>query len=97
MAIKPLPLAPVDSPAAFSLPIAGAIKALATGKATEAQQVLAYNWIVKNAGGIGAQSFRSGDSHATAFMEGRRFVAAQIVSLTTIDMEELKKRATQNE
>ena len=94
MTIKRFTVAPVDSPAPFSVHVAASIKALAGGTATQHQQQTAYEWIIKHASGIGAQSFRSGDSHATAFMEGRRFVAAQLIALETINMEELKKRTT---
>lgn len=83
-------VASVDTPAGFTAAQAGAIQALSRGQASEHQQRVAYDWLVKEAGGIGAQSFRAGDSHATAFMEGRRFVAAQIVALTMIDISKLK-------
>ena len=94
MTLKRLNVPPVDAPAAFDLHVAARIKALANGKATEAQQITAYNWIYREAGGIGAQSFRANDPYSTAFMEGRRFVAAQIVALTAMSIEELKKRTT---
>lgn len=94
MTIKRLPVPAVDSPALFDVHVAASIKALANGTASQHQQRTAYDWIVKSAAGIGAQSFRSGDSHATAFMEGRRFVAAQIIAVETINIEELKKRTT---
>jgi hypothetical protein len=96
MSIKPVPLPPADAPAPFSLPVAAAIKALASGNADERQQLLAYDWILKAASGIGLQSYRSGDSYATAFMEGRRFVASQLIALQAISLDELKKRTTQN-
>ena len=94
-AIKPVPQAPVDAPAPFNVAVASAIQAFSRGEATEQQQVLAYEWIVKQAASIGGQSFRGGDSHATAFMEGRRFVAAQMIALQAIDIEKLR-RTTDN-
>jgi len=88
--VKPLPVVAVDTPAGFNVPVVAAIKAFANGMATEGQQKLAYEWIVKAAANIGGQSFRSGDSHATAFMEGRRFVGSQMLALQAIDIEKLK-------
>ncbi len=88
--VKPLSVKPVDAPAAFTVAQAGSIQALSRGQATEHQQRIAFDWLLKEAAGIGAQSFRAGDSHATAFMEGRRFVAAQIVAITILDINKLK-------
>lgn len=92
--MKRLTIPPVDAPAPFDVLIAASIKALAAGKASEHQQGIAYDWIMKQAAGIGSQSYRGGDSHATAFMEGRRFVAAQLLALQAIDIEKLKKATT---
>lgn len=88
--VKALKAKPVDEPAAFTAAQAGALQALARGQASEHQQRVAYDWLLREAAGIGAQSFRAGDSHATAFMEGRRFVGAQMVAVTMIDIEKLK-------
>lgn len=96
MSIKRLPIPAVDDPAIFDVPVASAIKALSAGAATEHQQRLAYDWILKSAAGVGAQSFRIGDSHATAFMEGRRFVASQLIALQSIDIDKLKKKDDTN-
>lgn len=93
--IKPRPIPSVDTPAGFEIVHVAAVKALANGDATPEQQRLAYDWIVKAASNIGGQSFRGGDSHATAFMEGRRFVGAQLIALQAVDIEKLKK-ATKN-
>jgi hypothetical protein len=40
------------------------------------------DWIVKEASGIGAPSYRD-DPYATAFAEGRRFVGIQILDILT--------------
>lgn len=74
-------LLPVDQPAPFTPLIVGAIKALQRGQATEHQQVSLFDWLLKNAAGIGDQSFRAGDPYATAFAEGRRFVGIQMMML----------------
>jgi hypothetical protein len=94
--IKPLPPAPADHPATFDIADAAAVKAVYAGSATEHQQKRAMDWIIKQASLIGGQSYRAGDSHATAFVEGRRFVGAQIMGLITLNTEELKKRTTPN-
>ncbi len=94
MTIKPLPATPADLPAAFDLPDIAAIQAVYHGTAGPEQQKRAMDWIVKQAAQIGGQSYRAGDSHATAFLEGRRFVGAQILSLLAMSTEDLKKRRT---
>lgn len=75
-------LLPVDQPAPYSPVVQAGLKALSVGTASSAQQQAVFNWLIKDAGGIGAQSFRS-DPMETAFSEGRRFVAIQIIHLTT--------------
>jgi hypothetical protein len=72
----------VDQPAPFTTQVHAGLKALASGTASEGQQVAVFNWLIKEAGGIGTQSFRK-DPMETAFAEGRRFVAIQILHLTT--------------
>lgn len=88
--IKPLPPVPADQPAALDVPSVAAIKAVYAGTATEHQQRLALDWIIKKAAGIGGQSYRAGDSHATAFLEGRRHVGAQILSIIELNLDQLK-------
>ena len=72
----------VDQPAPFTMQVHAGLKAMASGTASEGQQVAVFNWLVKEASGIGTQSFRK-DPMETAFAEGRRFVAIQILHLTT--------------
>lgn len=52
-----------------------AIKTLALGKASEVQQKMALEWIMKNPGMIGGISAVAGDSHMSHFNDGRRYVA----------------------
>lgn len=89
-AIKPLPPAAADAPAGFNVAVVGAIQATYRGTASEHQQMLAMEWIMKQAANLPGVSFRAGDSHATAFLEGRRFVGAQILSLIGMDINKLK-------
>jgi hypothetical protein len=55
-----------------------AIRALFEGNATERQQKLILPYIIR-AAGTHDQSYRPGDSHATAFAEGKRFVGTTLV------------------
>lgn len=90
-AVAPVPTQPADQPATWTIPDVGAIQAVYRGTASEHQQSLALDWIIKQAAQIGGQSFRAGDSHATAFHEGRRFVGMQIMGLLAINIEDLKR------
>jgi hypothetical protein len=96
VSIKPLPASPADAPAPFDLPDVAAVQAVYRGNASEDQQKRAMEWVIKGAAQIGSQSYRAGDSHATAFVEGRRFVGAQILSLLALSVEDLKKRKATN-
>lgn len=57
-----------------------AIKAVAAGMASEAQQKRAIAWVLQ-ASGLRDLSFRPDNTHATAFAEGKRFVGLQIAKL----------------
>lgn len=92
MTVKPVPPAPVDQPAGFEIADVAAIQAVYRGEASPEQQKRAMDWIVKSAAQIGGQSFRAGDSHATAFAEGRRFVGAQTLGLLGLRLDDLKRK-----
>lgn len=55
-----------------------ALRAVWGGKADARQQRLALDYIVR-ATGKDDQSYRPGDTHATAFAEGKRFIGTTIV------------------
>lgn len=76
-------LPPVDRHAPVSAIVTAGIKGMAAGTATAEQQKEVFNWIIKEAAGIGTQSFRAGDPYACAFAEGRRFVAIQLMTQAT--------------
>jgi hypothetical protein len=59
-----------------------AIRALAAGVASEGQQKAALDWIIRHAARGYDLSYRPQDATATAFAEGRRFVALQIIEMT---------------
>lgn len=89
--VKALPLPAVDKPIEPELAQIGAIKALSTGKASEHQQGLAWNLILRALCGVQLPSYRSdADTHAMAFMEGRRWVGSQLLSLATINTTSMK-------
>lgn len=55
-----------------------ALRALFAGNASERQQVAILPYILR-AAGTHDLSYRPGDSHATAFAEGKRFVGTTLV------------------
>lgn len=69
--------------------IVHAFKALSEGRANEGQQELVLNWIVKIAGNYHGEPFVEGDTHATAFALGRRFVAREVMRLVQMDGAEI--------
>lgn len=73
---------PAHLPPDYSAAICSAFIALSEGRATDQQQKDALRFIVENVADYYGLSYRPGDTHETAFAEGRRFVGAQIVKLT---------------
>ncbi len=94
MAKKP-PAGAAYAPPPYELADVGAIQALAKGQASEYQQVRALKWIVDVACATYDQSYRPGGEDGrrdSDFAEGRRFVGNQIVKLTKINPELLRKK-----
>lgn len=60
-----------------------AIKALSAGTASERQQIIFYDWLVKKAGMIGGLSFNVDSDRMSNLNEGRRYVAISVVHFTT--------------
>lgn len=77
---------PVDQPAPYAVVVQAGLKAMMAGNASPNQQQAVFDWLVKDAAGIGTQSFRT-DPMETAFAEGRRFVGIQILHLTSKELE----------
>lgn len=71
----------VHMPVPASKDVVYAIRALCQGTASETQQVLAMEWIVHCGSRYYDLSYRPGDHRPSDFLEGRRFVGAQIVRL----------------
>ena len=77
-----------------------AVRALQRGEATERQQVLALEYMIR-AAGTHDQSYRPGDPHATAFAEGRRWVGNTLIWMlktapTTTDPDKISTREPTN-
>jgi hypothetical protein len=81
---------PTAQPQAIVADLA-AVKALHAGTATPEQQRRALDWIMKRAAGIGEVSFHPGDSHATAFKDGRRFVGLILANVLAKTMDALRR------
>ncbi len=72
---------PVDQPPPFEPVVAAGMRALQAGTASEGQQRAVFDWLLQKAAGVGTVAYRP-DPHASAFMEGRRFVGVCMVYLT---------------
>lgn len=66
-------------PAPYTEPDTMAIKALATGTASEGQQRRALDWIINTLCGTYDLSYRPDSERNTAFAEGKRFVGLQLI------------------
>lgn len=79
-------------PAAWDLPDASALQALAKGEASPEQQQRALNWIIYNACGTYEVDYRP-DSREHAFVSGKRNVGLQIVKLIKVRLGALTGKA----
>jgi hypothetical protein len=61
-----------------------AVQAWAAGTATPDQQIRAYEWVMFQGARMREVSFQPDNAHASAFAEGRRYVALQIAKLQTL-------------
>jgi len=70
---------------------ATAIQQLEQGVAGPEMQKRALAWIVNQASGLYDQSYRPGDTHETAFAEGRRFVGNAVVKMLKLEPSKLRR------
>jgi hypothetical protein len=78
-------------------PDLSALQAMARGDAAPDQQKRALKWIIEQGAATYQQSFVPGDTHATAFIEGRRFVGTKIVELLSVSLTDyIAKNARKN-
>jgi hypothetical protein len=86
---RPVPVSAANWPCEYETADVAAIQALTRGDATPDQMKRALLWIVQVAGADNEELFVPGDSEATAYYLGRRFVARQIVKLTKLNLQAL--------
>lgn len=82
-------------PTNWEIEDAGAIQAVAYGKASEHQQQRAIKFIVENICGCYDLSFRSGDPHTTTFAEGKRFVALQLIKFVNMNIPAIQGKPSE--
>jgi len=68
-----------------------AIQELERGTASPDLQKRALKWIIETAAMTYDQSYRPGDTHETAFAEGRRFVGNSIVKMLKLNPAALRR------
>ena len=78
----------------YDLPTVSAVQALTRGEATPEQQKQAITWIVNQACATYGQSFQETGDRETNFAEGRRFVGLQLVKITHLSLNALRKAMT---
>ena len=66
------------------------MRAFSQGTATEAQQKLAFSWIVNVSCRVDEPTFWPGDAAASAFLEGKRTVAIDMITLIKAKTSEEK-------
>lgn len=87
-----------NAPADYDYPLVMAMRALQDGVATDSQQKLALDWIIRKASNLYDMSYRlpeDGGSSGTDFHEGRRFVGSQIVKMLTPEVLKAVVRETE--
>lgn len=79
-------------PAPYGKPEIAAIQGLANGTASPDMQRHALRWIIEIASGYYDLSFRPGEDgrRETDFAEGKRYVGAQIVKMTKLNIAKIK-------
>lgn len=77
-------------PAKYSRYDAFAIKAVAKGEATEAQQQRALQWIIQAAAMTYDETFVPGQPDVSNFLAGRRSVGLQVVKLINVPIEQIR-------
>lgn len=72
-------------PADYDDALIGAVKALSTGTANDAQQKRALDWIIRTVCGTYDLSYRPDSDRDTVFAEGKRHVGMQIVKMMKLE------------
>ncbi len=82
-------------PAEWDPEDAHAIQAVYFGRAGEAQQKRAFQFLLHNICGLGDLSYRPGDPEATAFAEGKRFVGLQLAKFAQLNIARVGGKHTE--
>lgn len=69
-----------------------AVQALKAGAAEPHQQILVMDWLLGPATGLRDVSYWPGDTHATAFAEGKRFVGLQFGKMLSLNPKAFTKK-----
>lgn len=68
-----------------------AIQQIERGEAEKDMQQRALKWIIEECCKTYDMSYRPGDTHETAFHEGRRFVGNEIIKMLKLDPSKLRR------
>jgi hypothetical protein len=88
---KGVPLIPYDEAVAY------AVKAVAAGKAVEAQQRLVVDWLIRIACRTYEDPFDPESSETTTYMLGRRSVGQAVANLISMPASKIPKARKQTE
>lgn len=75
--------------------IMDAFKALEAGNANDIQQKQALDWLIHHICLTYDMSYRPGDTHATAFAEGKRAVGLEIITMLKVNTTILRRNDEQ--
>jgi hypothetical protein len=81
-------------PAEWELADAAALQALSEGTADAEQQKRVLKWWINQCATTYDLSYRPGDTHDTAFAEGRRFCGLQTVKLIKVNIAAMRRGET---
>jgi hypothetical protein len=85
-----LPVREAWIPPAWEVEDAGALQALAAGKAAPHQQVRALDYIIKSLAATYDMAYRPESARDTDFALGRQFVGQQVVYLLKLNLAQFK-------
>lgn len=82
---------PAFAPPDYDAADVTAIQQLEQGTANAEMQKRALDWIIRQACRTYDVSYRPGDTHETAFHEGRRFVGNEVIKMLKLDPSKLRR------
>ena len=80
------------NPSDYDAADVSAIQHLERGEASLEMQKRAFKWIITDACGTYDQSYREGDTHETAFAEGRRFVGNTLIKMLKLNPSKVRSK-----